>query len=268
MSDPLVPPRPGDAAGIPALPITDPSSPADRLAFWGRGRSGSDRFRASPASWFDRLRGDPRVGAVVLVAVAVVSGLVWYQISAGASSPTDGTGATADATAAASGEPSTTAGPGSTSTTRPSELVVHVAGAVANPGIVSLPAGARVVDAIDAAGGPAADADLDRLNLAATVTDGQRVAVGRPGEPLPAAAGGAGDGGSASGDPAASGAPLDLNLASQADLEELPGIGPVLATAILSERERRGGFESVADLRGVRGIGEKRFADLRELVTV
>ena len=151
MSDPLVPPRLDDAAAIPALPAADPSSPVDRLAFWGRGRPG--RARLSPASWFDRLRGDPRLGAVALVAVAVISGLVWYQISAGASTPTDGAtdAASASTNASASGA---TAGPGaSTSTTQPGELVVHVAGAVANPGIVTLAPGARVVDAIEAAAG-------------------------------------------------------------------------------------------------------------------
>ncbi|HZJ25397.1 MAG TPA: ComEA family DNA-binding protein [Acidimicrobiia bacterium] len=260
MPEPAVPPRLPGAAGIPTLPTADPSSPADRLAFWGHERGG--RSRPSLGSWFDRLRGDPRAGAVALLVVAIVSGLIWYRVSANGASAAD----PASTNAATAGSSRGAAVSESTSTTRPSELVVHVAGAVARPGIVQLPAGARVVDAIDAAGGPGPDADLDRLNLAAKVTDGQRVAVGRPGEPLPAAI----DGGAGGGDSTTAGpvAPLDLNLASQADLEELPGIGPVLAAAILSERQRRGGFESVADLRGVRGIGEQRFADLRELVTV
>lgn len=272
MSDSLVPPRPGGAAEIPTLGITDPSSPADRLAFWGGQRSGPSRY--SLASLADRLRGDARVGVVALVVVALVSGLIWYRISAsGASTPEPGsTAATASESA---GETSETGETGTTSTTKSGELVIHVAGAVARPGIVTLGSGARVIDAIEAAGGPAADADLDRLNLAAPVVDSQRVAVGRPGAPLPAVtngggggAGGNGAGGSGSANPGETGAPLDLNLASQADLENLPGIGPVLAAAILSERERRGGFDAIADLRGVRGIGEQRFADLRELVTV
>jgi competence protein ComEA len=139
---------------------------------------------------------------------------------------------------------------------------------VVRPGIVRLRAGARVVDAIDAAGGARPDADLDRLNLAAKVADGQRVAVGLPGQPVPTEAA-AGTGASADGGAAgAATGPLDLNTATQAQIEELPGIGPVLGAAILRERDRRGGFRSVDDLRSVRGIGEKRFAELRELVTV
>lgn len=208
----------------------------------------ADRFRA--------LRGDPRAGAVLLALVAVAAGAYWFR--SGVAQPSS-----AAPTPVSAGAVPDTAPP---STASREFLVVHVAGAVAKPGVVTLDAGARVIDAIAAAGGPLPDADLDRLNLAAPLADGQRVALARRGEPTPAldpAAPGAS--GTATGVPAG---PVDLNAATQADLEALPGIGPTLAAAIIDERERRGGFTSVDDLKRVRGIGDQRFAQLRELVTV
>lgn len=142
---------------------------------------------------------------------------------------------------------------------------MHVAGAVTKPGVVELAAG-RVIGAIEAVGGALPDGDLDRLNLAAKVSDGERVFVGKPGVADPGAgAGGAAAGGATSAAPSGK---VNLNTATQAQLEELPGVGPAFAQAILAERERRGGFTSVNDLRSVRGIGDKRFADLSPLVTV
>jgi len=149
--------------------------------------------------------------------------------------------------------------------------VVHVAGAVTRPGVVDLAGGARIIDALEAAGGGRSDADLDRLNLAAKLVDGQRILVPRIGEPTGAATAPTGsDGaGATDGDAAtAEGGLVNLNLATQAQLEALPGIGPQLAAAIISERARRGSFRSVNELRDVRGIGEKRFADLRDRVAV
>ena len=102
-----------------------------------------------------------------------------------------------------------------------------------------------------------ADGDLDRLNLAAKVTDGERVYVAKVGQADP----GVVDGGGV-------GVKVNINTATQAQLEELPGIGPTYAQSIIAERERRGGFTSVNDLRSVRGIGDKRFAELAPLVTV
>ncbi len=152
-------------------------------------------------------------------------------------------------------------------------IAVHVAGAVNHPGVVELKAGARVIDAVEAVGGALADGDLDRLNLAAKVTDGQRVYVAKVGQADPGAIGSSGT--AADGDPAsdgtsgaATGGKVDLNTATQAQLEELPGIGPTYAQSIIAERQRRGGFTSVNDLRSVRGIGDKRFAELAPLVTV
>jgi len=205
----------------------------------------------------DRWR-DPRTRVGALLLLAGIAGFVWYQ--AGRSD--------AAALAPPSEHASLRRTPVTTTTKPP--VLVHVAGAVVHPGLVRVTPGARVADAIDAAGGAVPGADLDRLNLAAKVADGQRVlvvVVGAPG-------GGATDpGATATGDPAAGtgsgdGAPVNLNTATTDDLDALPGIGPTLAAAILRERERRGGFTSVDQLRDVRGIGEKRFADLHDLVTV
>lgn len=149
--------------------------------------------------------------------------------------------------------------PAATSTTSPPEVVVHVAGAVVAPGVYRLPPLARVGDAVGAAGGPAPGADLDRLNLAALVADGAQVYVPLEGEPLPAAATAAGD---------AAAGPLDLNLASADQLEELPGVGPATAKAIVAARERLGGFRSVDDLLEVRGIGPAKLDAIRGLVVV
>jgi competence protein ComEA len=159
--------------------------------------------------------------------------------------------------------------PAAMSTTSvPSDVVVHAAGAVVRPGLYRLPAGSRIADVLAAAGGPAAGADSDRLNLAALVADGQRVYVPLEGEPLPPEVapddGGGGSGGSA----AALSGPIDLNTASLDDLDGLPGIGPATAEAIIEYREAHGGFRSVDELIEVQGIGEAKLADLRDLVTV
>ena len=151
---------------------------------------------------------------------------------------------------------------GATTTTSAGEVVAHAAGAVVVPGLYTLRDGARVADLVAAAGGPTPDADLDRLNLAAPLADGAQVFVPRLGQPVPPGATG-----SAPGSTSASG-PVDLNLATAADLEALPGIGPATAAAILAERDRRGGFRSVEDLLDVRGIGPAKLESLRDLVTV
>ena len=140
------------------------------------------------------------------------------------------------------------------------------------PGVVTLPATARVLDAIRAAGGATAGADLVRLNLAAKLGDGARVAVPVVGQAPPAvdptavsgAADPTGDGATASG--GEPGAPINVNSASEAQLEALPGIGPTLAAAIVEERRRNGPFRSADDLTRVHGIGPGRLAQLRDFV--
>jgi competence protein ComEA len=201
------------------------------------------------ATW----REDPRVAAAAVALAIVAAGAAWFASSRPA--------AVAEPQPAAVGQERASA---ATSSTAPATLLVHVVGAVRGPGVVELRDGSRVVDAIAAAGGAADDADTAQLNLAARLTDGQRVAVPRVGEVLPAPPAGGAD---TAGTPGDAG-PLDLNSATAAQLEELPGIGPALAEAILRERDRRGRFERVEDLQQVRGIGERRFAELRDLVRV
>lgn len=137
-------------------------------------------------------------------------------------------------------------------------VVVSVVGRVARPGLVTLSPGARVADAIEAAGGLLPGTDPASVNLAAVVTDGQQISVGVPGVAA----------GPTPGSAATSGAPLDLNAATAADLDTLPGIGPVLAQRIVSFRQEHGRFASVDQLNDVPGIGPAVYARLAPLVRV
>ena len=215
------------------------------------------------ARWRDR----PEVAVVALLVLALGAGTYWYR--AGMAGAAD-EGAAQTAATARRAAVSEASGPMASAGSAPAgagaEAVVHVAGAVVRPGVYTLAAGSRVADAIEAGGGPAPEADLDRLNLAAKVVDGQRVLVTRRGEPAPPDEGTTGGGDPASG--VGSGERLNLNTATKAQLEALPGIGPSMAQAILDQRQRRGGFRSVRDLLDVRGIGDARFAELRDLVSV
>lgn len=140
-------------------------------------------------------------------------------------------------------------------------LFVHVSGAVQQPGLVTVTVGARVVDAIAAAGGFVADADQAAVNLARAVKDGEQILV-----PVIGAVASSGTG-QATGQ-GQSGGLINLNTADQAALETLPHVGPALAKRIIAWREEHGGFSAVDDLRSVSGIGEKTFADIEALVTV
>ena len=142
-------------------------------------------------------------------------------------------------------------------------LVLHVHGAVVEPGIVVLPAGSRVVDAIAAARGPTDEADLGGVNLARVVVDGEQLYVPRVGEVPPPGAG------AASGAGAGTGSGLvNINTADAAALETLPGIGPALASRIIAWREANGGFRAVDELLAVSGIGQKTLDGFRDQVTV
>ena len=147
-----------------------------------------------------------------------------------------------------------------------SKAFVHAAGAVVRPGVYPVPTGARVTDVVDAAGGPAADADLQQLNLAAKVADGERVYVPRRGE-IPPTPVGPGTGDSGTGGSMPSG-PVNLNTATPDQLEDLPGVGPATAQAILDYRKEHGRFTNVDELIDVRGIGEAKLAALRPKVRV
>jgi len=137
-------------------------------------------------------------------------------------------------------------------------VVVSVVGLVARPGLVTLPSGARVAAAIEAAGGLLPEADPASVNLAAVVTDGEQIAVGVPG----------GSSGSADASAAGVGGAVNLNAAGATELDALPGIGPVLAQRIVDYRTRNGPFTSVDQLDDVPGIGPAIFTELAQLVTV
>jgi competence protein ComEA len=144
-----------------------------------------------------------------------------------------------------------------------SRVVVDVAGAVRRPGVYRLAAGSRVVDAVRRAGGARPRADLSALNLAAKLEDGRQVLV-----PLRGVAAAGAGGGVAAGGSTAPSSPIDLNTATPEQLDQLDGIGPGMAAAILEYRQEHGGFGSVEELGQVPGIGEKRLAALREQVRV
>ncbi len=154
------------------------------------------------------------------------------------------------------------------------EVTVHVSGGVARPGLVTLPSGGRVGDAVVAAGGLTRDADPDRINLARTLVDGEHVHLPRLGESAagaPPGAGSADDGAGETGTGSPGTTPeglIDLNRATAAELEQLPGIGPARAAAIIEYRELHGPFAVPGDLRGVSGIGEATFQRLAPLVVV
>jgi competence protein ComEA len=147
-----------------------------------------------------------------------------------------------------------------------SEVVVDVVGKVRKPGVYRLPVGARVTDAIAAAGGAAAGLDLSKINLARKLADGEQLAIWVTGAGTSVSGGGAPSGATGSGTTA--GGLVDLNSATVGQLDGLPGVGPVLAQRILDWRTAHGRFDSVDQLRSVSGIGDSKFADLKSLVTV
>ncbi|MDK2856201.1 MAG: competence protein ComEA [Bacillota bacterium] len=166
--------------------------------------------------------------------------------------------------------PSTTEGaPGAEAgeAEKSAEVVVHVAGAVAKSGVYRLPAGSRVIDAVEAAGGAAAEADVDALNLAQPLVDGQKVWVPKKGEVTVTGAAGTATG-PAAGSAAAGGGKVNINTAGVAELDTLPGIGPALAQRIIDYRAAHGPFKSIEDLKNVSGIGEKKFAEIKDYVTL
>ncbi|MEX1178255.1 MAG: ComEA family DNA-binding protein [Nitriliruptor sp.] len=239
---------------------------------------GEERGRlARVASWLDASPAEA-AGLVVLLLGALVAtaALVWTTLERPVPAP-GGAVATSEVTDVGHpvGEdtgPPQDAAPADAHDHEPSagdatpddgEVTVHVAGAVVSPGVVVLPTGSRVADAIAAAGGATPEADQSRVNLARELVDGEQVLVVREGEPSPpAGTGHAGaDGGTSTG-------PIDLNTATLEQLQTLPGIGPALAQRIVGHRDQHGGFRSVGDLRAVSGIGEKRFQELADLVTV
>ena len=142
----------------------------------------------------------------------------------------------------------------------PSTILVYVSGAVKNPDVYALPPNSIVKDAMNAAGGPTDDTDLDRINLAAPLSDGMQVHFPRKGEPA------ASSGPPSSGAPA--GAPININTATLEELDTLSGIGPVIAQAIIDYRQANGPFTSIEQIKDVRGIGDALFEKIKDRITV
>ena len=157
--------------------------------------------------------------------------------------------------------------------TAASVLLVHVVGQVHRPGVVRLSPGARVLDAVHGAGGAKASADLQYLNLARPVADGEQIMVPKPGEIVAAAvvpgagAAGAGRGGE-SRDAGSAGGLVDLNSADASALDLLPGVGPVLSQRILDWRAQHGRFSSIDELGEVSGIGDRLLAQIKPKVRI
>lgn len=247
------------------LPQLPPSSFASSLA---------------ASSWADRLaivRSAVTPVRVVLalvgVAAAVAFGLVFLRTP---SHPPDlvlpKVGEAAPAAPAPGPPTGSPAAPSTTTVGGVGVVTAHAAGQVGAPGVYSLPAGARVADLVTAAGGLLAEADVDRLNLAARVVDGTRVYIPRTGEgPAPPADVGPGDPVASAPEAGPAGAPsgpVDLNTATLAQLDTLPGVGPATANAILTYRTRHGRFKSVTELLEVPGIGPAKLEAIRPLVVV
>ncbi|MCU1606768.1 MAG: Competence protein ComEA-like protein with helix-hairpin-helix repeat region [Modestobacter sp.] len=209
-----------------------------------------------PGSW--------ALWVVGLLAAVTVVGWTWVDRPTAEQVPAAVT--TAPVTTAPVTTAPVTADPGIADTTGPpapssdgGAVVVSVVGQVVSPGLVTLPAGSRVADALAAAGGLLPDADPTVVNAAALLTDGQQIAVGVPAAAAPT---------TGSGGAAAPGGLLDLNSATVADLDALPGIGPVLAQRIVDHRTVQGRFTSIEQLDDVSGIGPAIYADLAQRVRV
>lgn len=240
-----LPPQPGPAGLPPELP-----RPPRDVDWRERFDELRDQLVLAVPPWFERGR---VVGLAVGAAVIAVAALVvtsWLRQPAAPPDPVIPMAVASDLVAP---------------TPVPVDVVVHVAGAVVQSGVYTLAEGSRVADAVAAAGGVVADADLERANLAAVVADGQRVFIPLVDQPIPVVASGAGAGVPI---PDAPQAPVELNTADQSELEALPGVGPATATAIIAYREETGGFRAVAELEEVPGIGPAKLQQIESLVTV
>jgi competence protein ComEA len=226
-----------------------------------------------PEAWRGARLDPGRPGAIALVLVAAVAAVlaavgVWSgrpQAQPVGGLPAVGIDTAVPAAPPSAQPPPLAAATATTAAAPAAELVVSVAGRVRRPGLVRVPGGSRVADVLDAAGGALPGTDLATVNLARRVADGEQVSIG-----VPAAVDATPAGPAASGDAAApaAGGKVDLNKATLEQLDGLPGVGPVTAQRILDWRTRSGKFSRVDQLREVEGIGERRFSQLKDLVTV
>jgi competence protein ComEA len=204
------------------------------------------------------------IGAAVVLLIAGLG--IAVLVSAFSSAGVTTTIAPAPSAASGTGTARSGSAPPSATGTAPGSAValfVHILGAVAKPGLYQLHDGARAVDAVAAAGGFTAEADRQQLNLARLVSDGEQIYVPKVGE-----AGSGPPGSSAVGGAGAVGGKVNINTASESDLETLPRVGPTMAKRIIAWREANGRFATIEDLMSVTGIGEKTFAELKDLVTI
>ena len=249
----------GPAGGLTALPWVDGAVGVDEEVPLPSGGS-----LLPPAVRGGRLALDGR-GAAALATVAACAVLLacWFAWrSSSVTTPAVPTLRTAGVPVAASAAAGSTGASSLPSAPSSSFLVVDVAGRVRHPGLVRLPPGARVADALTAAGGALPGVDLTSLNLAQPLTDGQQVVVAAAGAAPVGGAGNAGTGG------ASAGGIVDLNTATVEQLDALPGVGQVLAQRILDWRAAHGRFTSVDELSQVGGIGVKKLADISPKVRV
>lgn len=217
----------------------------------------------------ERLRGSrwalaPRhVAVVVAVLVVGLGWALWSLLHARPEPVPDAQPAAGIVSGSPVAQPSGQPTPGSTPSASSQVLVIDVEGKVRRPGLVRVKAGARVADVLSAAGGALPGVDLTGLNLARQVADGEQILVGVPGgAPVGTPTGPVSPGGPASG------GQVDLNTATLAQLEDLPGVGPVLAQRIIDWRTEHGRFTSVDELQEVSGVGEKKFESLKPHVRV
>ncbi|MEU3404099.1 helix-hairpin-helix domain-containing protein [Streptomyces sp. NPDC006670] len=230
-----------------------PLAGGERLSASGAGRWPAVRERL-PVWVQARCGVEPRAVAAVGVVLALAVGFAAQQYWSARPEPVTAPAVLAPAPPATPPPPPVAgAGPGGPG----GRIVVDVGGKVREPGVLRLPGGSRVGDALAAAGGVRPGTDTTGLNRARVLVDGEQVLVGVSAPPAPA--GGGSGGGPGPG-------PLSLGSATAEQLDGLPGVGPVLARHIVEFRTARGGFRAVEDLRQVDGIGERRFAELRKLV--
>jgi competence protein ComEA len=250
--------------------ITDPAPVLGGAGAFDSGRRGRSTAKAGGEGRliaFDPgRRGVKALAAVAVVVVLIAAVLAWRsrpRVDPVAVPPVEVPAMSTGRSDGTAGADQPAARPGSSG----AEVVVAVGGKVRKPGLVRLPPGSRVADALQAAGGADPGIDVALLNLARKVVDGELILVGvtpPPGAAVPNGAAGAPAGGAA----ATAGGPINLNTATLADLDSLPGVGPVLAQRILDARTAQGGFKAVSDLRKVDGIGDARFEQLKDLVVV